>query len=227
MMRAFAIAMLVAACGSPSSAPSTPRGDSAAASRVVAASDVLRELDDSTDGVFPVAVAHAARCVAVVPQLIHAGLVIGARAGRGVVTCRTNDGWSDPRFFTLSGATAGVQAGVESVDLVMLAMTDASEQAFLAMKLQLGASTSFAAGPIGRSVEATSNVTLAPVLYYSRAKGLFVGLDLAGLTVDADEESTRAFYGDARDFGVLLHGTRAVPEEAARFRAEVARIFSR
>lgn len=199
----------------------------AATACVTKATDVIRLLRESSDVGIPRTIARGARCVAIVPELIHAGLVLGARAGRGVVTCRTQKGWTDPSFFVINGASAGLQAGIQTVDLVMLAMTDASAQAFLAGKLQLGASSSFAAGPVGRSAEASSDVTArVPVLCYSRARGLFAGLDLAGTTVDADEEASRAFYGDPRDFGVLLRGTRAVPPAALALRAEIERIFA-
>ena len=222
----------VAACNSAPPPPKSGADDQTpayrvAVARVTAATDVLHEMNAAADGLVPVAIAHAARCVAIVPGLIHAGLLLGARAGRGIVTCRSAEGWTDPKFFVLDGASAGLQAGVQSIDLVMLAMNDATAAAFIDMKLQLGASTSFAAGPLGRNVEASSDVTLAPVLYYSRARGVFAGVDLSGTSVSADEESLRAFYGDARDFGILLRGTRAVPPAAAALRAEVERVFAR
>ena len=222
-MKRCALFLAILGCA-PATAPA-PRRTTEPIERVEAATKVIHEAEMAADAAIPLSIAHAARCVAVVPGLLNAGLVLGARAGGGIVSCRSKDGWSDPRFFMVSSATAGAQAGVARVDLVMLAMTEASESAFLARKLELGGGIAFAAGPIGRSVQATSDVTLKPVLTYSRVQGVFAGIDIGALNVDADEDAARAFYGDERDLGVLLRGSQAVPESAMRFRAELARVF--
>src|SRR5260221_13486252 len=104
-MRRLVLVVLFA-CGSPPPvAPSAGAEKTPASERVDDAMHVLHDLAESAAGLFPVAVARATKCVAIVPGLVHAGLLLGARAGRGVVTCREADSWSDPRFFTLSGAT--------------------------------------------------------------------------------------------------------------------------
>jgi lipid-binding SYLF domain-containing protein len=196
--------------------------------RVQAATKVVRELRGTPDAFVPRAVAAGAQCVAVVPGLVHAGFLIGARAGRGVVTCREKRGaFSRPSFFRITGASAGVQAGVESVDVVMLLMTEASANTFMAGKAQLGATTSIAAGPVGREAQASSDVTLsAEVLYYSRSSGLFVGLDFSGTVLEPDEESSRAFYGDPRDFRALLRAPPPSPPAGREFVEEVERSFA-
>ncbi|MDF2695666.1 MAG: hypothetical protein K0S65_4049 [Labilithrix sp.] len=195
--------------------------------RIEAATAVLREFRESIDGAVPQAVARSARCVAILPGLVHAGLLLGARAGRGLLTCRTSKGWSQPAFIVLNGASAGIQAGVQKTDLLMLAMTNAGEEALVRGKLQLGPGTTIAAGPVGRGAELSGDITLAAILYYARAQGLYVGVDLSGTVIEQDEASSRAFYGDARDFGVLLRGPREVPPLATRFEVEVARTFGR
>jgi lipid-binding SYLF domain-containing protein len=194
--------------------------------RIERASAIVSELRGATDGALPIAVARQARCVAVVPGLVHAAFLVGARAGRGVVTCREAEGWSKPSFIALGGASAGLAAGVEKVDLVMLVMTAAAENELLHGELRIGAHGSLAAGPVGRNAEAATDLSLrAPIVYLSRANGLFVGLDLAGTTLDRDEEAARAFYGDVRDFGALLRTPAPPPPAAARFSREVARTF--
>jgi lipid-binding SYLF domain-containing protein len=222
------LAFLVGACAA-SPAPSVPAAAPArseALARMESATEIVRGLRADLDGIVPLSIAKVARCVAVVPGLLHAGLLIGARAGRGVVACRERGSWSKPAFFTLSGASAGLMAGVQTVELVMLVMAGAGEEALLEGKLQIGADTSVAAGPVGRTAQAASDVTLrAAILYYSRARGLFVGLDLSGTVIEADEEASRAFYGDARDFGALLRGDRPLPPAATTFREEVERAF--
>lgn len=214
-----------AAGNRPTSAPPDSTRE-VATQRMERASAIVREIRGTTDGALPIAVARQARCVAVVPGLVHAAFLVGARAGRGVVTCRDGDGWSRPAFIALGGASAGLAAGVENVDLVMLVMTAAAENELLHGELRIGAHGSLAAGPIGRNAEAATDLSLrAPIVYLSRANGLFVGLDLAGTTLDRDEEATRAFYGDVRDFGALLRTPAPPPPAAARFSQEVARTF--
>lgn len=194
--------------------------------RLEAATRVVKQLHRTADAFVPRAVAENARCVAVIPGLVHAGLLIGARAGRGVATCREGEGWSRPSFLRLTSASAGVQAGVQTVDVVMLMMTDSSVKKLLEGKAQLGATTSIAAGPVGREAQASSDVTLsAEVLYYSRASGLFVGLDLSGTVLEQDEESARAFYGDPRDFRALLRTPPEPPPAARELVDEIARSF--
>ncbi|HEY8075251.1 MAG TPA: lipid-binding SYLF domain-containing protein [Labilithrix sp.] len=217
------------ACGGGAAAsPGVDPARAEATERVEAASSVVRSLRSDVDGAIPIAAAKSARCVAVVPGLVHGGVLLGARAGRGLVTCWSGGAWSTPSFFVVSGASAGLSAGVQKVDLVMLVMTDKGESALLEGKLQIGADTSITAGPIGRSAQESTDVTLgAPILYWSRANGLFVGLDLSGTVLERDEESMRAIYGDSRDFGVLLHSPKPPPAAVAAFRDEVTRTFVR
>ena len=221
-----------AACGPPpvrDADPShleVPPARREAIERLEAATRVVRELHGSADAFVPRAVAESARCVAVIPGLVHAGLLIGARSGRGVATCREAKAWSRPSFLRITSASAGLQAGVQSVDVVMLMMTDSSVKKLLEGKAQLGATTSIAAGPVGREAQASSDVTFsAEVLYYSRASGLFVGLDLSGTVLEADEESARAFYGDPRDFRALLRVPPEPPGAARDFVGEIDRSF--
>jgi lipid-binding SYLF domain-containing protein len=216
------------ACGGVAASPGTNPARAEATDRVVAATDVVRNIRSDPDGAIPVGLGRGARCVAIVPGLVHVGVLLGARAGRGVVTCFEHDAWTAPQFFVLSGAGAGLAAGIEKTDLVMLVMTDAGVSAILEGKLRIGADTSVTAGLIGRSAEAGTDVTLGkPIVYWSRANGLFVGLDLSGTVLERDEEASRAFYGDARDFGVLLRAPAPPPPSVAIFCSEVARTFRR
>ena len=195
--------------------------------RLESATNVLHQLREAPDSFVPKSVSAAARCVVVVPDLVHAGLFLGARAGRGVATCRDEaGGWKRPLFLRITSASAGLQAGVQSVDVVMLMMTTASMKNLLDGKAQLGATTSIAAGPVGREAQASSNLTLsAEVLYYSRASGLFVGLDFSGTVLETDEASYRAFYGDPRDFRALLRTPPLPPPAAQDLLNEVAQSF--
>ena len=146
-----------------------------AADRTKAASTILQEIQAAPDTRIPDEVMGSAECVAVVPSMLKAGFVFGARYGRGVASCRTPKGWSDPAFFTIEGGSFGLQIGGQAVDLVMLVMNNRGMQNLLNSKFKLGADASVAAGPVGRHAAADTDWKMrAQVLSYSRARGAFI-----------------------------------------------------
>lgn len=195
--------------------------------RMADASSVLNELVSTPDNSIPDTVLSRAKCVAVVPSMVKGGFVIGGQHGRGVVTCRTGNGWSAPAFVTITGGSWGAQIGAESVDLVLLFMSDKGMQSLLGNSVKLGADASVAAGPLGRQASAGTDVAMnAEILSYSRTRGLFAGLDLNGAAVRTDEDSTRALYGKYIGFHQLLGGSVPPPEGSRQFLATVERDFA-
>jgi len=160
--------------------------------------------------------------MAVVPSLLKGGLGIGGEHGRGVVSCRTAHGWSAPSFFTISGASFGLQIGGQAVDLVLMIMNDKGMRDLLSSKFELGGDASVAAGPVGRHAEAGTDIKMgAEMLTYSRAKGLFAGITLKGAFVRQDDDSTRAFYGKLLPYQDILSGKVAAPAAAQPFIAAI------
>ncbi|HEU5399798.1 MAG TPA: lipid-binding SYLF domain-containing protein [Terriglobales bacterium] len=194
--------------------------------RMSDAGKVLNELTSASDQNIPENVLKDAKCVAIVPDMVKGGFVIGGQHGRGVATCRTANGWSAPAFFTLTGGSWGAQIGAESVDLVMLVMNDKGMQQLLSANWKLGGEGSVAAGPVGRDASANTDWKLrAQILTYSRTRGLFAGLTLNGANVRQDDDSTRAFYGKDYDFRTLLAGNVRPPTQAQDFLASIRRNF--
>jgi lipid-binding SYLF domain-containing protein len=137
--------------------------------------------------------------------MLKAGFMFGAQYGRGVASCRTAKGWSDPAFFTVQGGSFGLQIGGQAVDLIMLVMNQRGMETLLNSKFKLGADASVAAGPVGRHAAADSDWKLrAQILSYSRARGVFAGLELNGAVIKVDRESTREFYGRMQPFRTTL-----------------------
>ena len=137
--------------------------------------------------------------------MLKGGFVVGARYGRGVASCRTPKGWSAPAFFTIKGGSFGLQIGGQAVDLVMLIMNNDGMKNLLSSKFKLGADASVAAGPVGRHAAADTDWKMrAQVLSYSRARGLFAGLELSGAVIDQDKDSTREFYSRMVPFKTSL-----------------------
>ena len=183
----------------------TADDENRAADRVKSASVILEEIQTAPDTGIPDEVMGSAQCVAVVPSMLKAGFVFGARYGRGVASCRTPKGWSDPAFFTIEGGSWGLQIGGQAVDLVMLIMNQKGMENLLNSKFKLGADASVAAGPVGRHAAADTDWTMrAQILSYSRARGIFAGLELNGSVIKLDRESTREFYGHMQPFRTTL-----------------------
>lgn len=189
-----------------------------AADRLKAAATVLDEIQGAPDTGIPEDVLGSAECVAVVPSMLKAGFVIGARYGRGVASCRTTKGWSAPAFFTIKGGSFGLQIGGQAVDLVMLIMNQNGMKNMLSSQFKLGADASVAAGPVGRAATADTDWKLrAQVLSYSRARGVFAGLELSGAGIHQDKDSTREFYGHLVPFKTTLTGAIEAPAGAYPF----------
>lgn len=179
---------------------------------------VLHEIMSAPDKGIPEEVLEHAKCVAIVPHMLKGGFVFGAENGRGVSTCRTENGWSAPAFFAITGGSWGLQIGVEGVDLVMIIQNDKGIQRLLSSQFQLGADASAAAGPVGRHASANTDWKLeTEVLTYSRARGAFAGLTLTGASIRRDDDSTEAIYGHDITTRRILQGEIAVPQEAHAF----------
>lgn len=184
---------------------------------------VLQQIQAAPDTGIPDEILAKSRCVAVVPHMIKAGLGIGGEHGKGVLTCRTANGWSAPAFFTVTGGSWGLQIGGEGVDLVMLAMNDKGMQQLLNSKIELGGDASVAAGPVGRHASADTDIKLdAEILTYSRSKGAFAGIALKGAVLRQDKDSTQSYYGQDYTNQTLLTGKVPAPAGAQAFLSTVS-----
>ena len=188
--------------------------------RVKDAGRVLTEILNVPDDI-PQDLLDKAACVVVFPSVLKAAFIVGASYGRGVMTCRTgpdfNGHWGAPTMMALEGGSFGLQIGGEATDFVLLVMNERGASGILSSKVKLGGDASVAAGPVGRTASAESDVTLrAEILSYSRARGAFAGVSLEGSTIRPDNDANRRIYGEkvsARDI-VLRHETQIPPAAA-------------
>lgn len=187
------------------------------------ATAVYRELLATPDRGVPEALLKDCKCVAVIPNVIKGALVYGGRFGTGVMSCRGAHGdWSPPCFVRITGGSWGLQIGGESSDLVVFFMSERGARSLMmGSKLTLGGNASVAAGPFGRSGEASTDLRLKAEIYtYAKSKGLFAGLSVEGARLAADPKSNAKFYGRPVSAKQLLfeHKAPRVPDEAERFR---------
>ncbi len=192
--------------------------------RIQKAAVVFRQIMDTPDKGIPHDLLDSAKCIAIIPGDKKFAFIFGGNYGRGVATCRTGHGWSAPMFLALEGGSVGYQIGGSSTDIVMLFMNDHALHSLLGDKFKLGADASVAAGPVGRSAAAATDLKLnAEILSYSRTKGIFVGVSLDGAVLQADKSGDRAMYGHDVDRHQILDGQEPVPEVAKSFLHELHR----
>jgi SH3 domain-containing YSC84-like protein 1 len=176
--------------------------------RIAASATVLEEIMGTPDKAIPDKVMSDAKCIAVIPSMVKVAFVFGGNHGKGIATCRTeNGGWSAPAPITITGGSWGLQLGGQAIDLVMIVTNDQGMQHLLQSKFKLGADASAAAGPVGRDAAADTDWKMrAEVLTYSRARGVFAGIDLNGSAVTQDKDETRTLYGNFVPFPDILTG---------------------
>jgi len=191
--------------------------------RIDNAAKVLEEIMATPDKAIPDKVMNEAKCVAVIPSMVKVAIGFGGNHGKGVATCRTENGkWSAPAPITITGGSWGLQLGGQAVDLVMIVTNDQGMQHLLSSKFKLGADASAAAGPVGRDAAADTDWKMkAEVLTYSRARGLFAGIDLNGSAITQDKDETRVLYGKFVPFEEILSGKVEPPSMTESFLAAV------
>jgi len=175
--------------------------------RIDASARVLDSIMATPDKAIPDKVMSGAKCVAVIPSMVKIAVGFGGSHGKGVATCRTAHGWSAPAPITITGGSWGLQLGGEAVDLVLVVMNQSGMDHLLSSKFKIGADATAAAGPVGRYAGADTNIKMqSEVLTYSRARGLFAGIDLNGAAVTQDKDETRLLYGKFYPFAEILSG---------------------
>jgi lipid-binding SYLF domain-containing protein len=205
------------------------------AERMRNAAKVFDEIMGVPEKAIPAAILEKAEAVAVFPNTIKGGLGIGAHHGRGIVSARNREvrDWSPPAFLSLTGGSFGAQIGAQAIDLVLVVMNKRGLDSLLSNEFKIGADASVAAGPVGRGVEASTDIQLrAEILSYSRARGLFAGVSLVGSVIKEDEEANQRFYGrPLRSREIVLKpaaavgtsGTEKVPDAVNVWRETLAK----
>ena len=182
---------------------------------------VLQEVMQAPDKAIPRDLLHNAYAVAVIPDVIKAGFVLGGRHGSGLLSIKSADGtWSNPSFISMTGGSVGFQAGVSSTDVILVFRNQRGVESIVHGKFTLGADASAAAGPVGRTAQASTDAQLKAEIYsYSRARGLFAGVALDGSALTIDNKANQAVYGNGVTARRILDGgVSNVPPAVVDFR---------
>jgi len=168
--------------------------------RLTGAYDVMRALLDMPDKGISQDLLNKADCAIIFPSVKKAAFVVGASYGRGIMTCRSGaefrGPWSAPAFFALEGGSFGLQIGGEATDFVLLVMNEKGAKSVMTSKVKLGGDASVAAGPVGRTTSAETDIVMnAEILSWSRNRGVFAGISLTGSTLRSDNDANQNLYG--------------------------------
>jgi lipid-binding SYLF domain-containing protein len=178
--------------------------DNEPARRLDEAAAVFSEIMGSPDKGIPQDLLQNAHCIVIVPDLKTAALGVGGKYGKGYLSCRNKSGagWSAPATVRIEGGSVGFQIRASSTDLVMLVMSERGAEKLMASKFTLGAEGSVAAGPVGRTATAQTDVQMhADILSWSRSQGLFAGVALEGATLREDLDDNGPRGGMSRPVG--------------------------
>ena len=190
---------------------------------------VLNEIMATPDKGIPRDLLDKAECVLVFPKVVKGGFIVGAQGGRGVASCRLASGWSAPAFFEIKGGSVGLQIGGQATDFVLLIMNESGMKSLLSDKFELGGEGSVAAGPVGRTASASTDVKLdAQILSYSRTKGLFGGVSLKGSVISPEKSDMEDTYGKGVTAETILAADKGrAPQEVQVFPNTLGQYSSR
>ncbi len=189
------------------------------AGRLESATFVINEVMQTPEKGIPQDLLDKAICVGVIPSELRLALGFGGNYGRGALVCRKggNGPWGAPSMFTLYGGSFGLQIGGKATDIVFIVMNTGGVRKLLQSGVKLGADASVAAGPVGRTAEGATDVQIhAEILSYSRSRGLFAGVSLAGSVMKPDHEANQHLYDHVYEPKEILIDGKATPPDAAK-----------
>jgi lipid-binding SYLF domain-containing protein len=198
--------------------------------RLDAAASTFKEVMGLPDKSIPQDLLAKADCIVVVPGLKKGAFIVGAKYGKGFLSCRKEGGagWSAPGAIRVEGGSFGFQIGGSETDVFMLVMNKRGVDRLLSSQFTLGGDASVAAGPVGRSTQAETDAAMtAEILTWSRSRGLFAGISLSGATLREDQDGNSEMYGRKMTNKEIVQGTTKPPAVAAGLMTELNRYSAR
>ena len=189
---------------------------------------VLKDFGEMKESI-PEELLQISEGIIIVPKMINAGFVLAGKRGKGIALVKNEDGtWSNPVFITITGGSIGFQAGIQSVDLVLIFKHRQTLENMHNGTFTLGGDISATAGPVGRNTTATTDYKMEAEVYsYSRSKGLFAGISLAGAAITVDEESNNNFYGEDISAAEIFAGAATNDAKISALKQELNYIASK
>ena len=190
--------------------------------RLNAAAEVLSDMMNANDKGIPQDLISKSQCVVIVPGLKKGAFIIGAKYGKGFVTCRraSGTGWTAPGAIRVEGGSVGFQIGGSEQDVILLVMNKSGVDKLLKSQFTVGGEGTVAAGPLGRDASAQTDALMrAEMLSYSRSRGIFAGISLQGATLREDDDANAELYSKKLTNREIIAGDVAAPASAAKLEA--------
>jgi lipid-binding SYLF domain-containing protein len=208
-------------------APILIAADTDEADRVRESITVFNEIMAAPDKAIPNSVLEKTEGIAVFPGTLKGGFIVGAQHGRGILSSRLEGSrtWSAPGFMTVTGGSFGAQIGAQAVDLVLVVINRRGLQKMVNNEFKIGADAGVAAGPVGRDASIGTDIQMhAEILSYSRARGLFAGINLNGSSIRSDDDADQRFYGKPlKTVEIIFKPMMEVPPVAKEWQATLAK----
>ncbi|HEY3092570.1 MAG TPA: lipid-binding SYLF domain-containing protein [Vicinamibacterales bacterium] len=203
--------------------------DDSEAKRVREAATIFGEIMAAEDKAIPTAILNKANGIAIFPNTVKGGFIVGGMRGRGVLSGRGASGWSSPAFLTLTGGSFGLQIGGQAADIILVISGDRGLENLVSTQFKIGADAALAAGPVGRDAQAATDIQLrAQILSYSRARGLFAGVTINGSTIRQDVDANTRFYGERLTTRqIVFDGLAGSPDPVGLWRDALSRYARR
>lgn len=190
--------------------------------------EVLKDFNNMKEGI-PHELLQISQGIIIIPKMINAGFVLAGKRGKGIAMIKKEDGtWSDPLFVTLTGGSVGFQAGIQSIDLVLIFKHKETLENIGDGTFTLGGDISATAGPVGRNSTATTDYKFEAEVYsYSKSKGLFAGISLTGSAITVDEKANTAFYGEDVSASEVFDGEENHGENVSALKQELNSLYKK
>jgi SH3 domain-containing YSC84-like protein 1 len=217
-MKRLLLTALLAAPGFVTTGFAADDGPPEATKRIHESAAVLSEIMSAGDKAIPQDLLEKAQCVGIIPNLKRVGFIVGAKYGKGVITCRTENGagWSGPATVRIEGGSIGLQIGLGETDLIFIVNHRSGMAALEKDKFTVGGDASAMAGPVGRSTTAETDAMMhAEILSWSRSRGVFAGVSLEGATLRPENDDNTKVYGRPVTQREILRGEVAAPHGAS------------
>ena len=194
--------------------------------KIVASTAVIEDFGKMKESI-PSELLKVTEGIIIVPKLINAGFVLAGKRGKGIAMVKLENGtWSNPVFVTITGGSLGFQAGIQSIDLVLIfknaeTLLDMGRGSFT-----LGGDISITAGPVGRSSSAGTDYKMEDEVYsYSKSKGLFAGISISGSAIEVDPKPNEAFYGNESDAREIFNSSKVKSAEVKSLKTELKKLY--
>lgn len=196
------------------------------AEKITSATQVLKDFGSMKESI-PHELLEMSEGIIIVPKMINAGFVIAGKRGRGIAMVKNEDGtWSNPVFITITGGSVGFQAGIQSIDLVLIFKHRKTLEEIGKGTFTLGGDISATAGPVGRNSTATTDYKMEAEVYsYSRSKGLFAGISLTGAALSVNENANTDFYGENKTAPEIFSSQNTAGEGVVSLKQELKSLY--